>query len=110
MRIPSQSAGVKRTMIGARQALKANQQVHPQEFVPGGTICPDLLNQEFQYPRACNAQGVLGTKNCTRTCDINRAWRFLPLGGIRCVITGSTCTPEVCGPCQTPSVEDVLTV
>lgn len=106
MRIPYQSAGVKRTMVGARQVLTANQQVHPQQlgsFEPH-LMCQPLLNQEISYPRSCNVQGVLGTKDCYRTCDFyyNLVFRWFPFPSVACELASSTCTPEVCGPCKPP--------
>ncbi|HLL22383.1 MAG TPA: hypothetical protein VK427_09645 [Kofleriaceae bacterium] len=64
-------------------------------------ICPDLLNQYFQAPMSCTKDGQLGTKQCTRTCDIARSIRFTgpPPYSTSCGIDSSDCTPWACGTC-----------
>lgn len=73
--------------------------LEPHPFTP----CPPLLNQEFSYPVSCiTADGVLGTKDCYRTCDIYYRWApwGVFVGGATCVPQASECTPEVCGSCH----------
>lgn len=70
--------------------------VHPQRF------CLPRLNQVIEYPVSCQVNGVLGFKDCQRTCDIYYGLVLGPEsgGGVGCRITSSTCTPEVCGDCK----------
>jgi hypothetical protein len=71
-------------------------------------LCGDLNNVYFEAPMSCMKNGQLGLKDCHRTCDIDRAIAFTPGGETTCKIVGSTCTPWVCGPCQTVEFEQPL--
>jgi hypothetical protein len=83
------------------------QVAHELEATPI-PMCGDLNDVTFEAPMSCIRGGQLGIQDCHRTCDIDRAIAFTPGGDTTCRIVGSTCTPWVCGSCQTVEFEEPL--